>query len=446
MQDTLLERFARLMARIVPDAITASVVLTLLVAAAALAMGNPPLTVVDAYYRGLWMLLPFTMQMTLIIVLSTALSTTPALRRVIASLARVPQTRNQMIALAFLANGVAAYFYWGLGYALGPIIAIFFATEAERRGLPIDFPFLLAVTSGAQALWQFGLSSSAPLLVATEGHFLQSLTGVIPLSSTIWSPAAILHEVLYAIAGIVAGCKLMPKVCRPISQFPESCKLVEPAIPPASDGGGSLSEWLERSPLVSLTLCSILATWLWYHFLYKRMSLDINSLNCTLLFLTLLLHRNIQRFSHAVQQGVSASWAVIVLYHLYAGCAGLIQFTNVGERAAAGAAAIATTSTFPAITAAAGALFAFFIPSSGGQWTIQGFVTVKAAMAVGVEVPRAILALGLGDHMGNFLTPFWYVVVAGIARIDFRRFFGYGMVFAAIWFLIGIVVFTWAPV
>jgi hypothetical protein len=47
--------------------------------------------------------------------------------------------------------------------------------------------------------------------------------------------------------------------------------------------------------------------------------------------------------------------------------------------------------------------------------------------------------------MGNPITPFWYVVVAGIARLDFRRFFGYGLVFAAIWFVIGVIVFTFAP-
>jgi short-chain fatty acids transporter len=445
MKDTWLERFSRFMARVVPDAITASVVLTLVVAMAAIAMRNPISKVVDAYYQGLWMLLAFTMQMTLIIVLSTALSATPALRKVIAGLARLPRTRNQMIVLAFVANGICAYFYWGLGYAMGPIIAIFFATEAERRKLPIDFPFLLAVTSGAQALWQFGLSSSAALLVATPGHFLEKVIGIVPLSATIWSPAAIMHELLYAAVAIFASCRLMPKAYRPISRFPESCKLVEPSVPPVDEEASTLSHRLENSPVTSLTLCAMLGVWLSSHFFYKRLSLDINSLNATLLFLTILLHRNIRRFSAAVQAGVGASWAVIVLYHLYAGCAGLIQFTNVGEKAADFAASIATTSTFPTITAAAGSLFAFFIPSSGGQWTIQGFVTVKAAMAVGVSIPRAILSLGLGDHMGNFLTPFWYVVVAGIARIDFRSFFGYGMVFAAIWFLIGIVVFTFAP-
>jgi len=90
-------------------------------------------------------------------------------------------------------------------------------------------------------------------------------------------------------------------------------------------------------------------------------------------------------------------------------------------------------------------VFACFIPSSGGQWAVQGFVTVKTAMAVGVSVQRGILALGVGDHVGNFITPFWYVVIAGIARVDFRSFFGYGVVFGVIWFVIGVVVFTFAP-
>jgi len=445
---TWLERFSQSMARLVPDAITASVILTTVTAGIALALGNTFVRVVDAYHQGLWMLLPFTMQMTLIIVLSSALALTPFCRGAIGRLARLPKTRNQVIVTAFLGAGTAAYLYWGLGYALGPIVAICCASEAERKGIPIDFPFLLAVTYAAQALWQFGPSSSGPLLVATSGHFLQNIIGIVPLSTTIWSPAAIIHEVAYTAAALLVACRLMPKSCRTLSEFGESAMLAKAAAAAAAvkdESTAGLSQNLERSPLVGFALATMLAFWLWYHFVVKRLSLDINSLNATLLFLTFLLHRSVQRFVPAVQRGVAASWAVIVLYHLYAGVAGLIQFTNVGEKAAGLAATISTASTFPFISAVAGTLFACFIPSSGGQWTVQGFVTVKTAMAVGVTVQRGMLALGVGDHMGNFLTPFWYVVVAGIARVDFRCFFGYGIVFAAIWFLIGVVVFTFAP-
>src|SRR5207245_1695562 len=166
------QQFPDLISRMVPDAITASVILTLTMVAIALALGNPLTRVMDAYHQGLWMLLPFTMQMTLIIVLSAALAGTPLFRTGIAALARVPNSPKQIVALAFLTGGAAAYLNWGLGYALGPMIAIYFAAEAERRGIAVDFPFLLAVTYSAQALWQYGLSASAPLLVARCGHFL----------------------------------------------------------------------------------------------------------------------------------------------------------------------------------------------------------------------------------------------------------------------------------
>src|SRR5476651_671787 len=129
------------MSRWVPDAITAGAILTFLTLGIALALGNPLGRVLEAYHQGLWMLLAFTMQMTLILVLSLALGATPFFQRAIARLARLPNTRNQVIALAFLIGGAISYLYWGLGYALNPMIAIYFAAEAERKNIAIDFPF-----------------------------------------------------------------------------------------------------------------------------------------------------------------------------------------------------------------------------------------------------------------------------------------------------------------
>jgi len=439
-----LDRFARTIVHFVPDAITASVVLLLVLTAAALALGNSALSVLDAYYRGLWMLLPFTMQMTLIVVLSSALASTPFFRAAVAKLSSIPRSSNQLVALTVLLTACAAYFYWGLGMALGPVIAVYFAREAERRGISIDFPFLLAAMFAGNAVWQFGLSATAPLLIATPGHFLESTIGVIPLSKTIWSPAAIIHVVTYTAAAILAACIMMPKPGRAISQFPDSLKIAEPIVIAGPDPV-TYSERLERKPYFTLVLCATLLAWLWYHFTVKGRSLDINSLNTTLLLLSFLLHRNFKSFTLALEKAVVSCWPVIVLYHLYAGLAGLIEHTSVGTTLAGLVAAGSNQHTFPALSAAVATVFSFFIPSSGGQWAIQGFVTVKAAAAVGVSVERALLAMGIGDHMGNLTSPFWYVVVAGMARIDFRTFFGYGLLFALLWFVIGVAVFTFAP-
>lgn len=444
MREARLDRFAAAMGRLVPDALSSCVALMVVLAAAALLLGNAPLKILESYYQGLWMLLPFTMQMTLIIVLSSTLAATPFFRRAVESLARLPRTANQVAVAAALVTGVAAYCYWGLGLTLGPVIAVYFAREAERKGIAIDFPFLLAIISGANATWQYGLSASAPLLVATPGHFLEKTIGIIPLSTTIWSPAAILQEVLFLGAVMIAGCRLMPKHVRPLSAFPMAMKLVEPVAQEVKPHL-TWSEQVERGSVFTTVLCLALGGWLYMHFFVRKASLDINSLNTMLLFLTVLLHRTVKRFTDALQQAVLSSWPVIVLYHLYAGVAGLIQYTTVGLSIAGLVAAVSNPYTFPFFTAAIGALFAVFIPSSGGQWAIQGFVTAKSAMAVGVTVQRGILAMGVGDHMGNLISPFWYVVVGGIARVDFRDFFGYGLLFAAIWFVIGVVVFTFAP-
>jgi short-chain fatty acids transporter len=91
------------------------------------------------------------------------------------------------------------------------------------------------------------------------------------------------------------------------------------------------------------------------------------------------------------------------------------------------------------------AAVSIFVPSSGGQWLNQGFITAKAAAAVGVTAQRGLLALSVGDHVGNLLSPFWVVISAGVARIDFRRIIGYNVIFALLWFVLGVLAFTFLP-
>jgi short-chain fatty acids transporter len=169
-------------------------------------------------------------------------------------------------------------------------------------------------------------------------------------------------------------------------------------------------------------------------------------MNTIVLVLCLLLHKNIFRFTKALQKAVVSAWPIIVMYHLYAGVAGLIQFTPVGAYLAGLMNPISNSYTYPLLTAVISTVVAVFIPTSGGQWVIQGLITVKAAEAAGLSAQRGLLALSIGDHMGNLISPFWAVVGAEIAKLDFRLFFGYRLIFAIIWFVIGVAVFTFVPV
>jgi short-chain fatty acids transporter len=443
------DRLADVMERVVPDAITTSIFLMIALFALSLALGHPLSGTMDAYYRGLWSLLTFTMQMTLILVLSLILGATPVFKNAVIALSRLPRTRAQVITLAVLCGAFVAYLNWGLSIALSPVIAIHFAKEAEQKRIPIDFLFLMAVLAGAGAIWQFGFSGSAPLLMATPGNFLEKEAGIMPLATTIWSPAAVTLVVTFTAAVIVAGCVLMPRKVRPISEFPDATRVIdagEAAITGhAIRGPLTIAQRLERSSLVMAPLALMLGGWIFHHFFVRNLSLDINSVNTIVLLLGVVLHRNIFNFTKALQQAVALCWPIVLMYHLYAGLAGLIQFTPVGSFMVTMFDPVLNQYSFPLLTALISTFVAIFIPTSGGQWLVQGFVTVQTAEAVGVSAQRGLLALSVGDHMGNLITPFWAVVGAGIARVDFRLMFGYRLIFAAIWFVMGVAAFTFLP-
>ncbi len=458
------ERFALTAEKYIPDAITSSVFMVIILFIFATSIGVPISQTIDAYYKGLWMLLAFTMQMTLIITLAAVFGSSPIFRRSIRALAAIPKNQFQVIALASLVTAVLGYLYWGLAVTLGPVIAIYFCGEAERKGIKLDFMLCLATVFAAHSVWMYGFSSSPALLVATPGHFLEKITGVMPLSTTIWSPAAIILVVAFTIALLLFARFLVPKTPRTISEFPDALKLVsmdepEPvppkAVAPEAAPGQSMpeqvveppsfSQRLERSPIIAILLVIGIAVWLYHHFVVKGAGLDFNSLNAIFLLLCFLLHKNVHNFTRALQEGIKSSWAVVIIYHLYATAAGILQFTPAGDVIAKFLAGISTTYTFPLFIALSGTIVAIFVPSSGGQWAIQGLVTSKAAEVLGVSFQKGLLSLLVGDQMGNLCSPFWYVIVAGIARIDFRKFFGYGLIYGAIWFILGVICFTVFP-
>jgi len=442
----LAQRFAQSVEKYVPDAITSAVFMVIILFAFTISIGVPITQTVDAYYKGLWMLLAFTMQMTLIITLSAVFGSSPIFRRCIRALAAIPKTQFQVIALAALLTAVLAYIYWGLAVTLGPVITIYFCGEAERKGIKVDFMLCLATVFAAHSVWQYGLSSSAPLLAATPGHFLEKTTGVMPLSSTLWSPAAIAYVLAFTAALLVVARILIPTVPKTISEFPGAYKLItmdeSETAKAEEDESASFSQRMENSWIIGILIVVGLAVWLYHHFVAKNAGLDFNSLNVIFLLLCFLLHKNVHNFTRALQEGIKSSWSVVVIYHLYATAAGILQFTPAGKTIAEFLAAISTTYTFPLLIALSGAIVAIFVPSSGGQWAIQGLVTSKAAELVGVSFQRGLLSLGVGDQMGKLCSPFWYVVVAGIARVDFRKFFGYGLLFSLVWFIIGVLCFT----
>ena len=224
-------------------------------------------------------------------------------------------------------------------------MSIYFAREAEKKGIEVDFPFLLATTAAA----------ALDLAVRALGERTapDEYAGPFPREAD-RSDAAVDHHLgagrpwssLWRSSSQSSSLRDSSTRAVPSRSpsFPTRCKLAEPLLVIAEaepiDHAApvpTLSDRVERSSVPVAILVAALAAWVYYHFAVKQLGLDLNSLNTVLFGLALLVHRNVANFNRALQAAILSCWPIVVMYHLYGGVAGLLQFTTLGTHDRRGA-------------------------------------------------------------------------------------------------------------
>jgi short-chain fatty acids transporter len=174
-----------------PDAFVFALAATSVVVVAA-ALVDPsvraaPFKVVDAWGEGFWTLIPFTLQMAMIIVGGYVLATAPPMHRVIARLAALAHTAKGAVVLVAVTAMLTSLVNWGFSLIVSAILA----REVARRVPAADYRALGASAfMGLGTVWAQGLSGSAALQMARESSMPARLValvgGPIPLTETIF--------------------------------------------------------------------------------------------------------------------------------------------------------------------------------------------------------------------------------------------------------------------
>lgn len=162
-QDNLLGRLAirtcNWAERWFPDAFVFAVIALLVVVAAATAVGAPLSASAIAFGDGFWSLIPFTMQMSFIIIGGYVVASSPAVSRLIERLAKLPKTGRGAIGLIALLSMLVSLIHWGLSLTFGSLVALALSRREELR---MDYRAAgAAAYLGAGSMWALGLSSSA---------------------------------------------------------------------------------------------------------------------------------------------------------------------------------------------------------------------------------------------------------------------------------------------
>src|SRR5688500_10198951 len=179
----------------IPDAFVFALLATFIVFAAALVSTPSSFTqVVDAWGNGFWDLIPFTLQMSLIIITGHVLATSAPVGKAIRAIAGWPRTPRGAVALVAFFAMATSWFNWGFSLIFSAVLA----KEVARRVPGVDYRALAAASVlGTGSVWAQGLSGSAALQMATPGALQPQIRdivahggvvpgGIIPFSETIF--------------------------------------------------------------------------------------------------------------------------------------------------------------------------------------------------------------------------------------------------------------------
>ncbi len=441
--------FSRWAEKYMPDPFLFAVLLTFLTMGMGVALtDNGVFDMVKHWNGGFWALLGFSMQMCLILVTGYALATTKLVRSGIDRLADLPKTAGGAVALVTFVTILAGYVNWGLGLIVGALLAREVGIRGYLKKIPMHYPLLGAAGYVGLAVWHGGFSGSAPLLVATQGHFLEKEIGVIPVTQTLLSPMNIAVGLFLLVALPFLFKMLQPAEndFLPIDRvIPNLDRVLAEEKDEGStrDAGRFFASKLENSVVISLLIGVAGMAYVVYHFATKGFDLNLDVVNFTFLFLGILLHKTPINYVKAVTEGAKGCAGIILQFPFYSGIMGMMKASGLIVVIANWFIAISTPVTYPLFTFLSASLVNIFVPSGGGQWAVQGPVVVKAAQAIGVSIPKAVMALAYGDQWTNLFQPFWALALLGLTGLKARHIMGYCMavmLMGAVFFLAALLV------
>ena len=418
---------AGLCERYFPDAFVFALATVLVVFAAGLLLGESPRKVVAEFGGGFWTLVPFTMQMALVIVGGFVAASSPPCARLIARIATIPKRPRTAVAFVALVSMLASLVSWGLSLILAGLLVREIARRVER----VDYRALgAAAYLGLGSVWALGLSSSAALLQASRSAIppaLLPVTGVIPLSQTIflWQ-SLLMAAVLIAVSVAIAyfSCP-PPEHARTAAELGVTFEplAIEPSAPTTP------AERLEHSPVLTVLIAAAMGAYLAMQLREKGplAAVDLNNFNFAFLMLGLLLHWRPRSFLRAVAKSVPATAGVLIQFPFYAGTFGVISQTSIAPALAGLFTRLTTPATFPLVVALYSAFLGMFVPSGGGKWVVEAPYVMLAAKEHHVHLGWTVQIYNASEALPNLVNPFWMLPLMGILNARARDLAGYSI-------------------
>ncbi len=446
-------RFTAFAERWLPDAFVFALGATVLVFVAGLAIGEPPMKLVEAWGAGFPELLAFTMQMALVIVTGYVVASSRPIYRLIGRIAdQAPHSPRGAVATVALFAMVSSWFNWGFSLVFSAVLV----KELARRARGVDYRALAAASFlGLGSVWAQGLSGSAALQMATASALPKAVRDIVAHGGTIpdgivrFDHTIFLWQSFVAVAIEIALVTLVMALAAPRGRAARDAAALgidlgapldhmDDLPPPRTPG-----ERIEHSPALMLAIVAIGGAYLATSLRKTGITgLTVNTINLAMLLLGFALHGTPARLMKAVREATPATWGVLLQFPFYGAISGMIASTALNAKIAQLFVGVSTKLTFPALVAAYSTMLGVFVPSGGGKWIIEAPYVIRAAHELGVHIGWTVSCYDLGEAIANLVQPFWMLPVLALLGLKARDVMGFTFLIALVLFPVVIVLVT----
>lgn len=389
---------------------------------------KPTASLLLFWEQGLWDkdLLVFAFQMMLMLVLGHVVALSQIVNKIIEKMSTLFSNTAQAAALVTILTLLVSLFNWGLGLIFGAILARKVGEYASKNNIKLNYPIIGAAGYSGLMVWHGGISGSAPIKIAEQGHFMQEKIGVISQDATIFSSMNLTISFVLLIALPILMYFLGKKSKGQKMELKSSEMLDE-----NQDLIGA--EKLDHSSYLGIGFGTIIILFCFYKALVlpEYISLSFitpNFINLFLLGLSIVLHKNFNQFLNGVSKAINGSSGILIQFPLYFGIMGLMKYSGMVTVFSDFFVQISNSTTFPIFTFISAGIVNIFVPSGGGQWAVQGPIIIEAASQLGVPYWKAIMALAYGDQTTNMLQPFWALPLLGITGLKAKEILPYTLI------------------
>ncbi len=436
-----MQRFANMLKKVLPSPFSIALLLTAATWIIAMLFAKPQGASVQEHAgdillfwaNGLWSsgLLVFAFQMMLMLILGHVLALSKPVDLALTRLTKQMKSGAEAAAWVTFVSVAVGLFNWGLALVVGAVFARKVGEYAASHNLKINYAVIGAAGYSGLLVWHGGISGSSLIKVAEPGHLagmvatnlVDSLPSRLTFDATVFSSMnltvsvvllVVLPSVMYFVARKAKpmGISLETRINQEQMTLPQGAERLDHSF------------WFGKAfglvVIVVVVLFFVQEGFLGYF--------TPNRINLLLLGLCLLAHKHVAGLLKALDEAISGASGILLQFPLYFGIMGVFNSSGLISLFSETLVNNSTEITFPLYTFISAAIVNVFVPSGGGQWVVQGPIILEAALALGVDLGKSILALAYGDQLTNMLQPFWALPLLGITGLKAKEILPYTLI------------------